>query len=179
MSQGDMRKLKADFESVQTILEDMGGGSGPSGESYADQKMRELFLESTEEVPETETTDEEKSEVTKEPPTLEIAMNEKIEPNFEVITKQHLSASVRDQAVDRLMTELNSEMKSSNPDWEKIQRVMGDLMGLKKTGELLDQLKTEVNKRGVKWESVREIMAKLWAIKKEIIIDLLPTLLKS
>jgi hypothetical protein len=77
------------------------------------------------------------------------------------------------------MGELNSEMKSADPDWNKIQDVMGGLMGLKKTGELLDQLKGEVNKRGAKWETVRPIMAELWSIKKDIIIDLLPTLLKA
>jgi len=106
-------------------------------------------------------------------------MDQKIEPNFDVITKQHLSASAREKAVDRMMADLTKEMKSTDPDWQKIQGVMGDMMGLKKTGELLEKLKANVNTPGVKWETVREIMAELWSIRGEIVIDLLPTLLKS
>jgi hypothetical protein len=110
---------------------------------------------------------------------LENVMNQKIEPNFETVTKQHLSPPARERAVDQLIAELSTEMKSLDPDWDKIQRVMGSLMGLKKTGELLERLKAETNNPGVKWEAVRKIMGQLWSIKKEMVIDLLPTLLET
>ncbi len=106
-------------------------------------------------------------------------MDQNVEPNFEAIKKQHLSASARDEAVDKLMDDLKAEMKSSEPDWGKIQNVMADMMGLKKTGEVLERLKANINTPGVSWETVREIMAELWAIKKDIVIDLLPTILKT
>ena len=167
------------LEGLEKMLEELGGGSDRSDGSSADQKMRELFLTPEEETDKGEGESETKTDSTEEPPPLEKAMGKKVEPNFETITKQHLSASARDQAVDGLMGELNAEMKSPDPDWDKIQRIMGDLLGLKQTGELLDRLRAETNTPGVKWESIREIMAQLWSIKKEIIIDLLPTLLKS
>lgn len=179
INQGNTRKYKEDLDRVEAILEKMGGRSRPSGESSADQKMRELFLTPTEENTQEESEGEGVKEVMEEPFKSESTTDQKIEPNFEAITKQHLSASSREQAVDQLMAELNAEMKSSDPDWEKIQQVMSDLMGLKKTGELLDRLKAEVNKPEVKWETVREIMVQIWSIKKEIIINLMPTLLKS
>ncbi len=106
-------------------------------------------------------------------------MEEKIEPNFEAITKRHLSGSAREKAIDELMGDLSAHMKSPDPDWEKIQGVMGGLLGLKKTGGLLERLKVGVKTPGAKWEAARQIMLQLWSIKKEIIIDLLPKLLKS
>jgi len=178
INQRSLRKYKADLEKLEKILEEMGGRSGPSDGSSADQKMRELFLTPDEEIAQEEIEDKTEREIVEDPPTMESAMNQKIEPNFETITKQHLSASAREQAVDGLMAELNAEMKSSEPDWEKIQGIMGDLLGLRRTGELLDRLKAEVSSPGVKWESVRELLAHLWSIKKEIVMDLLPTLLK-
>jgi len=211
ITQGNIRKYKAELDKVETILEKIGGRSRPSSESSADEKMRELFLtpdeETTEEETEVETLTETEEEIIEQAEvetqlealveknlvesrdegerenrgkllSLENAMDQKIDPNFEAVTKQHLSASTREGAVDQLMAELSAEMKSLDPDWEKIQRVMGNMMGLKKTGELLDRLKAEVNNPEVKWEAVRKLMAQLWSIKKEIIIDLLPTLLK-
>jgi hypothetical protein len=77
------------------------------------------------------------------------------------------------------MDDLKTHMKSSEPDWEKIQGVMRDMMGVNKTGELLERLNATTNTPGVPWEIVRDSMAQLWSIKKEIIIDLLPTLLKT
>lgn len=200
ISPGNVKKFKAELETIERILKEMAGPSEATSEGSADQKMRELFLtsddeeaneEAQEETPEeilldtevetpTESTDKGKEEIIEEESlNLEKTMDQKIDPNFEAVTKQHLSASARTQTIDQLMGELNSEMKSADPDWNKIQDVMGGLMGLKKTGELLDQLKGEVSKRGAKWETVRPIMAELWSIKKDIIIDLLPTLLKA
>lgn len=106
-------------------------------------------------------------------------MGEKIEPNFKGITERHLSGSAREKAIDQLMAELSAEMKSLGPDWERIQRVMGCLLGLKKTEELIERLKAQVKNPQIKWEAVRKLMAQLWSIKREIVIDLLPTLFKS
>jgi hypothetical protein len=106
-------------------------------------------------------------------------MDQKIEPNFNHVTEEQVSVSSREKAVDQLMGELGAEMKSPDPDWERIQRVMGRLLGLKKTEELVERLRAEVRNPDVKWEALRELMSQLWSIKKEIIIGLLPTLLRS
>jgi len=176
--QRNISRYKQELEKVEKILQETGELSGPSRGSSADEIMRELFFTPPEEEKQPETSEDEAEETDAEEPSLvEKTMDQKIEPNFEVISKKHLSASAREQAVDQLMTNLNTEMKSAEPDWDKIQKTMGDLMGLKRTGELLDRLKAEVNTPGVTWEAVREIMAHVWSIRKEIIIDLLPTLL--
>ncbi|NIM98119.1 MAG: hypothetical protein GTO24_08590 [candidate division Zixibacteria bacterium] len=188
VTQGSIRKYKADLDKVEVILEKM----RPLDKSSADEKMRELFLNPDEESREAETPEEagvetvlEKTLVEnkgvreKEPVLSEKAMEEKIESNFEAITKRHLSGAAREKVIDGLMGELSAHMKSPDPDWEKIQGVMGGLLGLKKTGELLERLKAEVKNPGAKWETVRQIMSQLWSIKKEIIIELLPRLLKS
>jgi hypothetical protein len=179
-SQRNISRYKEELEKVEKILQETGELSGPSSGTSADEIMRELFFTPSEDEEQSEGSEDEAEEaVTEEPSLVEKAMDQKIEPNFELISKKHLSASAREQAVDQLMAQLNAEMKSAEPDWDKIQKTMGDLMGLKKTGELLDRLKAEVNTPGVTWEAVREIMAQVWSIRKEIIIDLLPTLFKS
>ncbi len=122
---------------------------------------------------------QEKIEIVEDATKLEKIMDQKIEPNFEAVTKQHLSTSAREKAVDQLMDDLKTQMKSSEPDWEKIQGVMSGMMGLKKTGELIERLNANLNTPGIPWDMVRENMAELWSIKKEIIIDLLPTILES
>jgi hypothetical protein len=213
-----VKKLKAELDVIEAILEKMTGTSEEPGESSADQKMRELFLtpdeESAEEAVQEEAREETQEETLDESEVechvdnliekrlvetkdeghqqgqieienvknitdLEKTMDQKIEPNFEAVSKQHLSPSTREKAVDKLMDDLKTQMKSSEPDWEKIQGVMSDMMGLKKTGELLERLNATTNTPGVPWEIVRDSMAQLWSIKKEIIIDLLPTLLKT
>lgn len=193
VTQGNIRNYKADLDKVGAILEKM---VGPPDKSSTDEKIKELlFAPSEETVPEdiavetqidslveealVETKTPGGIKIIEEPLKLESTMDRKVEPNFEVVEKQHLSASARDEAVDKLMADLKAEMKSSEPNWEKIEGVMGDMMGLKKTGEILERLKANVNTPGVSWESVREIMAELWSIKKDIVIDLLPTLLKT
>lgn len=192
ITQGNVRKYKADLDKVETMLEKM---TKTSGQAFVEQRIKEVFFPSTDESTEKEIPVESQLEMLLEespsehkeggrekkaggPLSLENAMDQKIEPNFEAITKQHLSSSTRDQAVDQLMAELSTEMKSLDPDWEKIQRVMGRMMGLKKTGELLERLKAEANNPGVKWEAVQKIMAELWSINKEIVIGVLPALLK-
>jgi hypothetical protein len=112
-------------------------------------------------------------------PPLEGLMDQKIEPNFNHVTEEQVSVSSREKAVDQLMGELGAEMKSPDPDWERIQRVMGGLLGLKKTEELVERLRAEVRNPDVKWEAVRKLMSQLYWIKKEMVIELLPTLLKS
>ena len=178
--QPNMSRYREELEKIEKMLQETGELSGPSSGSSADEIMRELFLTPPEddEQPE-ESEDQAEEAVTEKPSLVEKTMDRKIEPNFKPISKKHLSASTREQAVDQLMANLNAEMKSAEPDWDKIQTTMGDLMGLRKTGELLDRLKAEANTPGVTWEAVREIMAQVWSIRKEIIIDLLPTLLKS
>lgn len=112
-------------------------------------------------------------------PPLEGVMDQRIGPNFNHVTEQHLSVSSREEAVDQLMGELGAEMKSLDPDWERIQRVMGGLLGLKKTEELVERLKAEIRNPDVKWEAVRKLMSQLYWIKKEMVIELLPSLLES
>jgi len=205
-ARGNIGKYQAQLDTVKAVLGKM---TDASGQSSADQKMRELFLtpEQGEEEEQEALQDEDVLEMKEEAEVatqvealvekalaqseerekgdepegllaVEKTMDQKIEPSFETVTKQHLSPSAREKAVDQLMAELGTEMKSLDPDWEKIQRVMSSMMGLKKTGELLDRLKAEANNPEVKWEAVRKVMAQLWSIKKEIVIDLLPTLLK-
>ncbi|NIO05677.1 MAG: hypothetical protein GTN74_14055 [Proteobacteria bacterium] len=193
ISRGSIRNYKADLDRIEGILEKM---EGSSSDSSPDEKIKELLFASSEEpTPEeipvdaqidslvedapVETRKEEEKKAIKEPLRLESTMDQNVEPNFEAIKKQHLSASARDEAVDKLMDDLKAEMKSSEPDWGKIQNVMADMMGLKKTGEILERLKANVNTPGVSWETVREIMSELWAIKKDMVIDLLPTILKT
>jgi hypothetical protein len=178
--QRNISAYKEELDKVAKILEETGELSQPSSESSADEILRELFFTPSEDDNQPEEREEKTDKTaTQETPPLEKAMDQKIEPNFEVISKKHLAPSAREQAVDQLMAELNTEMKSAEPDWDKIQKTMADLMALKKTGELLDRLKAQVNTPDVTWETVREIMAELWSVRKEIIIDLLPTLLKS
>jgi hypothetical protein len=104
-------------------------------------------------------------------------MGDKIEPSFENVTEQHLSASKRAKAIDRLMEDLGGEMKSLDPDWDKIQKVMSGLLGLKKTEEIVERLKAEVKNPDVNWGPVRKLLSQLWSIKPNIVIDLLPDLL--
>ena len=178
--QRNISGYKEELDKVDKILQETGELSEPSSGSSADEILRELFFTPSEDENQPEESERKTDKtVTEETTPLEKAMDQKIEPNFDVISKKHLAASAREQAVDQLMAELNAEMKSAEPDWENIQKTMADLMGLKKTGELLDRLKAEVNTPGVTWEAVREIMTEVWSIRKEIIIDLLPTLLKS
>jgi hypothetical protein len=75
------------------------------------------------------------------------------------------------------MEELGAEMKSLDPDWDKIQQVMGGLLGLKRTEELVERLRAQAKNPEVKWEPIRKLMLQLWSIKKDLVIDLLPSLL--
>jgi hypothetical protein len=190
---GGIRKYCADLEKIRGVLERT---AGPKGTSSADEKMRELYLNPDEEKDDEESLERAEEETVpdqvlaenkgegekenrKELQQSENTMDEKIEPNFENITTQHLSVSAREKGVDQLMAELSAEMKSLDPDWEKIQRVMGSLLGLKKSEELVERLKAEVRNPDIRWKPIRELMFQLWSIRKEIVIDLLPTLLRS
>lgn len=209
VTRGNIRKYQAQLDTVEAILGKMVGPASqssadqklrelfltPDEETPEEETEVETIIETEQEALEAtevetqvealvekylvENTDEGQEENPGELLNLEKAMDQKIEPNFETVTKQHLSPSTREKAVDHLMAELGTEMKSLDPDWEKIQRVMSGMMGLKKTGELLDRLKAEANNPEIKWEAVRKVMVQLWSINKEIVIDLLPTLLKS
>ncbi len=152
VTQGAIRGFKADLDKVEEILEKTGARSkAPDDGSSADQRIRELFFTSTEEGTQDETQveslieslvektlvatdDKGKGQVFQASPDLGGMMDQKIDPSYNLVTKQHLSASAREEAVDQLMADLSAEMKSSNPDWKKVQKVMGDMMGLKKTG---------------------------------------------
>jgi len=61
------------------------------------------------------------------------AMQEGIRPNYGDITVQDLHPLTRETLLDQMMAEMRAEMKSPDPDWEKIQDVMGRLVGLKRT----------------------------------------------
>jgi hypothetical protein len=159
----------------------------PSDQLSADEKMRELFMspENTEEdapqEAEGEKAEDEGHEGDKEiieaPVVIAKPMGEKIELDFETVTEQQLSVSNRERTVDQLLEELGAEMKSLDPDWEKLQQVIGALLGLKRTEELVERLSAQAKNPEVKWEPIRKLMSQLWSIKKDLVIDLLPSLL--
>jgi hypothetical protein len=188
---GGIRKYCADLDKTRVVLEKTAGSRVTLS---ADEKMRELYLnpdqetegEESLEAAEEETVadralveskDEDEKQNMKQPQQSEKTMDEQIEPSFEAVTTQHISPSTREKTVDQLMAELSAEMKSLDPDWAKIQQVMGGLLGLKKTEELVERLKAEVKNPDVKWEPIRKLMFQLWSVKKDIIIELLPDLL--
>jgi hypothetical protein len=105
-------------------------------------------------------------------------MEERIEPNFEVLGKNHLSTSVRNQEMDRLMAELEGELKKPKGDLRKTRQIMGDLLGLQHAADLLDRLEAEAGRPNAAWEPVRDLMAQLWSVKRELLLELLPPLLK-
>jgi hypothetical protein len=184
ITETDIGRYKADLGKVGAILENM---AEPSDQLSADQKMRELFMspENTEDetLQEAEGEKAEKAghegetEIARGPAVIGKPMGEEIEPDFETVTEQHLSVSNRERTVDHLLEELGAEMKSLDPDWEKIQQVMGALLGLKRTEELVERLSAQAKNPEVKWEPIRKLMLQLWSIKKDLVIDLLPSLL--
>ena len=82
------------------------------------------------------------------------------------------------KAMEVLLADLGEELKRPDGDLGKIQKMMDDLVGLKKTGDLADRLLTAAADPSTRWEVVRGLMAQLWAFNREVVIDLLPVLLK-
>lgn len=105
-------------------------------------------------------------------------MDERIAPDFEALTKKHLSSSARSQEIDRLMAELEGELKKPKGDPRKTRKIMGDLLGLQHASDLLDRLEAEVGRPNASWEPIRDLLAQLWSVKREMLIELLPVLLK-
>jgi hypothetical protein len=186
ITEADIGTHKADLGKIGAILEGM---AQPSDQLSADEKMKELFmnpdeedtgeetLQETEAESAAEEANEDDTKIAKGPAVMEKATDEKIEPDFGNVTQEHLSVSNRDRAVDHLIEELGAEMKSLDPDWEKIQQVMGGLLGLKRTEELVERLRAQAKNPEAKWEPIRKLMSQLWSIKKDLVIDLLPSLL--
>ncbi len=83
------------------------------------------------------------------------------------------------KAIEVLLADLGEELKRPDGDLGKIQKMMDDLVGLKKTGDLADSLLSVTEDPAAPWEVVRGLMAQLWAFNREVVIDLLPVLLKK
>ena len=83
------------------------------------------------------------------------------------------------KAMEVLLADLGEELKRPDGDLGKIQKMMDDLVGLKKTGDLADSLLSVTEDPAAPWDVVRGLMAQLWAFNREVVIDLLPVLLKK
>lgn len=77
------------------------------------------------------------------------------------------------------MAQLEAELKRPDSSVEAAQGVMTELLAFKRLGGVLDRLRAEASKSDAPWESVREAMAELWAVRKDLLIDLLPSLLNG
>jgi len=85
----------------------------------------------------------------------------------------------RFKAMEVLLGDLGEELKRPDGDLGKIQKMMGDLLDLKKTGDLVERALSASAEPGARWEAVRAPLAQLWAASREIVLDLLPALLKK
>ena len=85
----------------------------------------------------------------------------------------------RGKAMEGLLADLGEELKRPEGDLAKIQKMMGDLLDLKKTGDLVDNLLAAAAAPGARWDTVRAPLAQLWATNREIVLDILPALLKK
>jgi len=83
------------------------------------------------------------------------------------------------KAMESLLTDLGEELKRPEGDVTKIQKMMGDLLDLKKTGDLVERALAAATDPAARWDSVRAPLAQLWAVNREIVVDLLPALLKK
>lgn len=79
--------------------------------------------------------------------------------------------------MERLLADLKQEVTRANGDLETIQNIMGELLDLKKMGNLIDRLRTECARPEAPWDSIRETMAKLWSVRKDLLLELMPRLL--
>lgn len=93
--------------------------------------------------------------------------------------KNLLNPEGRNQAIDRLLAQLEAELKRPDATVESAQGVMNELLTYKRVAGLLDRLRSEAAKADARWEPVREVMAELWAVRKELLVDLLPSLLRG
>lgn len=87
--------------------------------------------------------------------------------------------TTRLHAMESLLGELEKELKRPDGDVAKIQRMMADLLDLKKMGDLIDRVVAGTSDPDCRWETVRSPLAQLWAANREVVVDLLPALLKK
>lgn len=82
------------------------------------------------------------------------------------------------KAMEVLLADLGDELKRPDGDLNKIRKMMDDLVGLKRTGDLADRLLSAAAEPAARWDTVRELLGQLWAFNREVVLDLLPVLLK-
>jgi hypothetical protein len=183
LTPGEYRKYMADLAEVESLLLENrveGLAAPPAPTPIEAEKERKPAAQGPNNKGETKIVRQQaQTTVPNVPPRTEPAAKRKTEPAREHAAKSDTAASNRFQAIDQLLVELESEMKSSSTDWDKIQRLMGDLTSLKRTDELVDQLWSAAEMEGVMWEPIRLIMAQLWSLDRDSLIELLPALLKS
>jgi len=85
----------------------------------------------------------------------------------------------RAKTMDAVLADLGEQRKRPDRDLTKNQQVMGDLLELEKTGDLMEKALSAAAEPGARWDSVRAPLAQLWTVNREIVLDLLPALLKK
>ncbi|RKX99423.1 MAG: hypothetical protein DRP55_07280, partial [Spirochaetes bacterium] len=86
--------------------------------------------------------------------------------------------ATRDKLISSLMKTVEEQMKADKPDWEKVDSIMTEIKGLKSIDTLLNKIQKETEKKDAKWSDVRDTLSELWNIKKDLVIQLLPNILK-
>jgi hypothetical protein len=89
------------------------------------------------------------------------------------------SPTARFEAMESLLGELEKELRRTDGDAAKIQRTMADLLERKRLGDLVDKVFTNTSDPDCRWATVRDLLAQLWAANREVVVDLLPALLKK
>ncbi len=85
----------------------------------------------------------------------------------------------RFEAMEALLSDLGAELKRPEGDMDRIQKMMGDLLDLKKTGDLVERALSAAAAPGARWDSVRAPLAQLWAANRDVALDIIPALLKK
>lgn len=107
-------------------------------------------------------------------------MEAKVEAGLQCTDRMSFSSpAARAQAIEKLMAKLETDMQNPDANAEAVQGIMGELLELKRSGEVLERLRTEAGKPGALWEPVRGAMAELWALKRDLLVEILPTILNG
>ncbi|MDW7709612.1 MAG: hypothetical protein SCH98_03995 [Deferrisomatales bacterium] len=88
------------------------------------------------------------------------------------------ASPTRLRAMEALLSELEQEIKRPDGDVGKIQKVMAELLELKKLGDLIDRVLASASEPECRWETLRGPLAQLWSANRDAVVDLLPALLK-
>jgi hypothetical protein len=165
LTPAETRRLERELEEVEALLsEPEAPASRPSPPAAAEEPTF-VYKDATEPVP------QDASPKMQE----EQAVNRKSDGPEPSATPQ----TGNFKAMEVLLADLGDELKRPDGDLGKIQKMMDDLVGLKKTGDLADSLLSVTEDPAAPWEVVRGLMAQLWAFNREVLIDTLPALLKK